>query len=236
MGLARSWSRELISERTQVISNNASSKVQPLLCRAESSCQIFRSATILRGNRAEVQVGRNGLRGEVKDLFVKSLEALQVCPIADGYGIAEDSLYAVQPGGTEAQVVDRHLRRVVEKGGADEICFSANLLGCFALDDLFVLLCGQAQLPGQVIALPGWNQWCTMLRRRMLGIASLSRCFFGKESLKAPCVAQLLDPSGAVRARPRSLLRTWPQARAWAPWNWLRSLCRGELGLQEGFA
>ena len=64
-----------------------------------------------------------------------------MCTVADGDSIAEDSLNAMQPGSAEAQVVDRQLRRVVEESGADEMRFGADLLGCFALYDLFILFC-----------------------------------------------------------------------------------------------
>ena len=94
-----------MSAQTQVNSCRASSRVQPsatsfaiLFQRAQSACmQEFLGVCC-----AQASGGRQGLRAEVQDLFIKCLEDGKVRVIAKRDGIAKHGLLACEPGCIEA--------------------------------------------------------------------------------------------------------------------------------------
>ena len=124
---------------------------------------------------AQAGVGGRAGGGIVEDLLVEILQAGKVGSAAEGDSVAEHGLRAREPGGREVHAGDRNLGRLVEQGCADELGLCTEHAGRAAsrISWYWRWLSGSCQ-GTHLMAPSGLNHWCTMERRRRLGMLSWS--------------------------------------------------------------
>ena len=105
---------------------------------------------------------------------------------------------AGKPSGREAQVVNLQFKGIIEEGRSYQLCLCADGFRGTGFHHIGVLASREAKLPWYPAHLvAGFVNWCIMLRRRIEGLASSSRCS-GPESHLTSWRPPQLEPGGRL--------------------------------------